>query len=96
MDSRELEGNLLARCAAAAHGQFSVAQNQREANVFRVAAMVVQHNFPQESSHLMDASNRYFGRYPGERLSAEDVVRNGWIFSFPRLRDMLTLRLRQG
>jgi hypothetical protein len=96
MDSRELEGNHLARCAAVAHGQSPDAQDRREANVFRVAAMVVQHHFPQESSRLMDASNRYFGSHPGERLSAEDVVRNGWIFSFPRLRDMLTLRLRQG
>lgn len=96
MDSRETEGMLLARCAAAARSTSATAENEREANVFRVAAMLLRRTFPQESAHLMDACNLYFGSHPDELLDAEEVVRNGWVFSLPRLRDMLTLRLRQG
>jgi hypothetical protein len=96
MDSRETEGLLLARCAAAAGAASPVALNQREANVFRVAGLVVRNRFPLEAAHLLYASDQYFSVHPEERLSPEEVVRKGWVFSFPRLRDMLTLRLRHG
>lgn len=96
MNARETEGKLLARCAAAARSTSATVENQQEANVFRVASMLLRSKFPQESAHLMDACNLYFGRHPNERLTAEDVVRKGWVFSLPRLRDMLTVRLRQG
>jgi hypothetical protein len=96
MSPREAESDLLDRCAAAARGQpTAFARDRREANVFRVAAMIVRGGFPSESAQLMDASARYFGAHPSDRVSAEEVVRNGWVFSLPRLRDMLTRRLIQ-
>lgn len=97
MDARGAESDLLERCAAAARNQpAAVARDRREANVFRVAAMIVRGDFPNESARLMDASDRYFSNHPSDRVSAEDVIRNGWVFSLPRLRDMLTRRLTQG
>ena len=69
------------------------AQDQREANVFRLAAMIVRSRFPQESASLMQASERYFALHPEERLPSEDVVRRGWVLSLPRLRDMLSRQL---
>lgn len=75
MNAREAEGDMLARCAAVARGSMSVAHDQREANVFRLAAMVVQSRFPRESASLMQASERYFERYPNDKLVAADVVR---------------------
>ncbi|WP_256079479.1 hypothetical protein [Massilia sp. YIM B04103] len=95
MNARDVEFALLARCAAVAREGAQTAQNQREANVFRVAAMVMQFRFPGESGNLMQASEGYFTRYPDEKLEVADVVRKGWVLSLPRLRDMLS-RLLHG
>ena len=42
MTAREAESDMLARCAAVAHSAQPVSQDRQEANVFRVAAMVVR------------------------------------------------------
>jgi len=61
--------------------------------VFRLASMVVRSEFPRESDRLMLASEQYFAAHPNDSLVAGAVVRNGWIVSLPRLRDMLSHRL---
>ncbi len=94
MSAREVEAMMLFRCATAARDDKSVASDQKEANVFRLAAMVVRSDFPNESGGLMRASEKYFAQHPGDRLPAVDVVRKGWVFSLPRLRDMLSRRLK--
>lgn len=93
MTARELEAALLTRCTAAAREIAPNAQDQREANVLQLAAMVVRSRFPRESTRLMLASEQYFATHPGERLASGDVVRNGWVQSLPRLRDMLSQHL---
>jgi hypothetical protein len=98
MPARETEAALLARCCAVARQAAEQtaeevapsAQDPREANVFRLAAMVLQSRFPGESMHLMQASERYFDSHPNEKLAPADVVRKGWVLSLPRLRDMLS------
>ena len=94
MTARDDEAETLARCALAAGGFVSVAVNQREANVFRLASMVIQSRFPDESIMLMRASDSYFSHCPNDLLPPQAVLRNGWVFNLPRLRDMLSLRLR--
>lgn len=95
MDARDAESALLDRCSAVAWNvaQSDQAHDQREANVFRLAAMVIQSRFSSESMRLMRASERYFDSRPNERLAAADVVRRGWVLSLPRLRDTLSHRL---
>lgn len=93
MTAREAENNMLMHCVTAARSLSVVAQDQREANVFRVAAMVVQSRLPAEAARLMQISEDYFLRHPADRLPAADVVRKGWVFSLPRLRDMLSHKL---
>lgn len=93
MTARELETALLARCAAVAREVAPTAQDQREANVFRLAATVVRSRFPRESASLRRASKQYFAAHPDERLAPGDVIRNGWVPGLPRLRDMLSHRL---
>jgi hypothetical protein len=93
MTSRDLESTLLSRCAAVARQVSAQAQDQCEANVFRLAAMVVQTRFPAESKSLMQASEQYFATHPGEQLAPQTVVQKGWVFSLPRLRDMLSHQL---
>jgi len=92
--ARDLEAALLTRCTTVARQTASIAQDQREANVFQIAAMVVQSRFPSESITLMQASERYFAAHPAERLAAGDVVRKGWVLSLPRLRNMLRHQLQ--
>lgn len=92
MTARDLESSMIMRCAIAARSA-AVALDQREANVFRVASMVVCTRFPNEAAKLMQVSEDYFSRHPNERLAAAEVVKKGWVFSLPRLRDMLSLKL---
>jgi hypothetical protein len=97
MSAREFESRLLTRCVAVARSDDALtAENQCEANVFRVAAMIISPHWPQEAARLMQAGEDYFAQHPAQQLHASEVVRKGWIFSFPRLRDMLTRQLRQG
>ena len=93
MKARDVEAALLTRCAAVAREAAPAAQDQREANVFRLASMVVRSKFPRESDRLMLASEQYFAVHPNDSLVPGAVVRNGWIVSLPRLRDMLSHRL---
>jgi hypothetical protein len=93
MTARDVEAALLTRCAAVAREAAPAAQDQREANVFRLASMVVRSEFPRESDRLMLASEQYFAAHPNDSLLPGAVVRNGWIVSLPRLRDMLSHRL---
>lgn len=95
MTARDSEAALLNRCAIAAREAAPAARDQREANVFHLAAMVVQSRFPHESDRLEEASERYFTTHPDERLAPVQVVRNGWITNLPRLRDMLTQQLQR-
>lgn len=95
MNARDLESVLLNRCAATARDVMSAAQNQREANVFRLAAMVIQSRYPDESRQLMLASELYFTAHPDEKLAPVEAIRQGWIISLPRLRDMLSIRLSE-
>jgi hypothetical protein len=89
MAARDAESALLARCVVVAHEDAQSAQDQREANVFRLAAMVIQSRFPHESLCLMQASERYYAGNPNARLPPADVIRKGWILNLPRLRDRL-------
>ena len=93
MTARDVEAVLIARCAAVAREDSPPVQNQREANVLRLAAMVVRSQFPRESNNLMMASEHYFAMHPNESLPASTVIRNGWVSDLPRLRDMLSRQL---
>jgi len=69
------------------------AEDFREANVFRVAAMIVGQRHRAEAARLMRASNEYFARRPDEQLPPAEVVRQGLISSLPRLRELLDAKL---
>ncbi|QEZ48754.1 hypothetical protein [Cupriavidus oxalaticus] len=94
MRSRDVEAALLSRCATVARERTGSALDQREANVFRLAAMVVQSSFPREAARLMQASEDYFAAHPSERLPAHDVVTRGWVTSLPRLHGRLSQTFR--
>lgn len=100
MTVRKAEEALLRRCVEVIQfGQYPArlaqaqARNQMEANIFHLAALVIQSSHPGESARLMQASERYLSRRAAERLSPLDVVHKGWIPGLPRLRDMLSHKL---
>jgi hypothetical protein len=96
MSAREFEARLLQRCALAARSDDALVEPQDacEANVFRVAAMILGPRWAQESRRLLQASERYFNQYPEQLLEPSEVVRKGWIASFPRLQDRLRRQLQ--
>ena len=93
MTARDAESAMLLRCCVVARGGAHLAQDQREANVFRLASMVIGSRFATESECLLQASERYFASHPEDLLPADEVVRAGWVLSLPRLRDRLSRRL---
>jgi hypothetical protein len=93
MNARETEAALLSRCTSVAQEAHPTARDGKEANVFRLAAMVVVSRFPLASTRLMQASNRYFAQHPDEQLPPEVVVRNGWVLGMSRFRDRLNRQL---
>jgi hypothetical protein len=95
MTARDIEVELLGRCIAVARTSTTKALDQREANIFYVAAIVIKSKFPNESLSLIQASELYFAVHPNERMAAADVIRNGWISSLPRLRDCLSIELNR-
>ena len=95
MDSRQAESDLLARCCIAARDSNIPARDAREANVFRVAAMLIRMSLPQEADRLRQSSDRYFEAHIGNAVESPDVVRAGWVLGLPRFRDLLLRRLRK-
>ncbi len=93
LTARDTESAMLDRCLAVAHDGQQSAQDQQEANVFWLAAMVIQSRFPDESKRLMAASEQYFSIHPGDKVEPGEVVIKGWIINLPRLRDILSFRL---
>jgi len=91
--SRALEVRLVERCALVGLGVSATADDRKEANVFRVAAMVVGSRHPLAAGNLRRASTRFFGDRPTDELPADEVVRQGWVTSLPRLRQLLEARL---
>lgn len=96
MESRDVESILLDGCVDVARGQLGAARDGREANVFRLASLVIESSFPLESLRLMEASKAYISAHPEDEVALADIVKNGWVISLPRLRDMLSERFQKG
>ena len=95
MTARDFEALQLDRCATAARDTSLCAADQREANVFMLAASVMSSRFPQECESLWQACERYFSAHPGEQLEPDEVLRRGWVQDVSRLRLMLDRRLAE-
>ena len=94
MNARQIEDVLLKRCIRVACNTDVVVDDLREANVFRVAGMILQSRFPLAATNLMRACDQYFALHPLDKLPAAAVVQRGWVASLPRLRDMLSRNLQ--
>lgn len=95
MTARDVEALLLNRCATVARDSALSAVDQREANVFMLAASVMSSQFPQECERLWRTCESYFLSHPGEQLEPEEVLQRGWVQDVSRLRLMLDRRLAE-
>ena len=93
-NAREAEEVLLTVCLEVAQGVREMPCSAQQANVMRVAAMVIGSSFPKSKKRLMEAAVRYFEVHPGEEVESAEVVRLGWVATLPRLRDRLEHKLR--
>ncbi len=89
MAARDAESALLARCVVVAREAAQSAQDQREANVFRLAGMILSIRYPEAGQRLFAAATTYFAEHPEQQLPSAEIVRRGWIINAPRLRDRL-------
>lgn len=94
-DARSFEDHLLTLCVQISSGCSAVNLSVEQANVCRVAAMVVDGNFPESAVLLRTAAATYFTDHPEQKFEVSEVIRKGWIFDLPRLRHSLERRLKK-
>lgn len=93
MSARDIGQALIERCLTAARDAQASAHDQREANVFRVAAGLIWGQFSAEALCLIRVSEHHFAQHPDHQLPAEVILHNRWVIGLPRLRDRLTFEL---
>ena len=91
---REAEEVMLMSCLEVAQGVRAMPCSAQQANVMRVAAMVIGKSFPVSHKRLSAAAARDFEAHPGDKVESAEVVRLGWVSTLPRLRDRLEHKLR--
>ena len=90
MDSaRDTEQVMLERCRQIATMPGDAPRDQAEANVCRLAGMIVSIRYPEAGARLFGASTAYFADHPEQQVASAEVVRRGWIINAPRLHDRL-------
>jgi hypothetical protein len=92
LSARDQEERLLTRCTAIANGKGRIL-DQREANVCRIAAMILGRTLERQALNLAQASDDYFRTHPAQQLEPGEVIRRHWIIGLPRLRDRLTRKI---
>lgn len=91
---REAEEVMLMSCLEVAQGVRAMPCSAQQANVMRVAAIVIGRSFPASQKRPSEAAARYFEAHPGDKVDSAEVVRLGWVSTLPRLRDRLEHKLR--
>ena len=87
--ARDIERAMLERCLQIATTPDDAPRDQAEANVCRLAGMIVDGRYPEAGARLFDAATRYFADHPEQQVASAEVVRRGWIISAPRLRYLI-------
>ncbi len=95
MTARDKEAAMLECCVLIATGALDSPRTPAEANVCRVAGMILGRHLHDARQRLARAADTYFAAYPSELLESAETVRRGWIINLPRLRDRLECRLQE-
>lgn len=96
MSSRTTEDRLIRRCVEASAARY-LPQTEDEADIFRLAAQLVQTRFPAAAAGLARASADYFAtRSMVSRRKFPELVKLGLVTDVPRLRNLLERQLEGG
>lgn len=95
MTARETEAAMLECCVMIATGALGAPRTPAEANVCRVAGMILGRHLDDARQRLSQAADAYLAAHPSELLESAETVRRGWIINLPRLRDRLERRLQE-
>lgn len=95
LNSRVSEAVLLERCALVVRGDRLAAQDEREANLLRLASMLVRPRRVEASVRLRRAADEFFAAEPAALRETGEMVRLGWVVSLPRFRELLDSRLAE-
>lgn len=94
-NARGNEDAMLECCVLIATAALETPRTQAEANVCRVAGMILSRNLQDAGHRLTQAAAAYFAAHPSEQLESAETVRRGWIIGLPRFRDRLERMLRE-
>jgi hypothetical protein len=75
--ARDIEGAMLERCLQIVTTPGAVPRDQAEANVCRLAGVIVDGRYPVAGKRLSDAAATYFADHPEQQVPAAEVVRRG-------------------
>jgi hypothetical protein len=87
--ARDSEKAMMERCHQIATTPGEAPRDQVEANVCRLAGMIISTRYPEAGARLFDSATAYFIHHPDQQVSSAEVVRRGWIINAPRLRNQL-------
>ena len=76
--ARDIERTMLERCLQIATTPGDMPRDQAEANVCRLAGMIVRIRCPAAGARLSDAAATYFADHPEQQVPSAEVVRRGW------------------
>lgn len=94
-NARGNEDAMLECCVLIATAALETPRTQAEANVCRVAGMILSRNLQDAGHRLTRAAAAYFEAHPTELLESTETVQRGWIIGLPRFRDRLERMLRE-
>ena len=93
MNARDQEQASLDVCREIAMGEQVVLENEQQANVVYIAAMLCRTSDANISARLQKVAAVFFANNPEEQLSTQQTLQRGWIISLPRFRSMLERHL---
>lgn len=88
------EEQLIDRCLAAARDDSVDARDECEANVFRLAAMVIEPKFLVDSDRLRAVAARFFASHSIDPVPVSQALEQGWVRDLPWLHDAVVKALK--
>ncbi|MCL2875085.1 MAG: hypothetical protein FWF12_02090 [Betaproteobacteria bacterium] len=88
----DVEADLLQGCVAIIQGRHEV-ENEAQANVLALAAVVLRYDAPEQAAHMKEIACAWFAKNSVSQASLSRVREQGWIRDLSWLRNEMTKTL---